>query len=180
MLYFKHTLKNKKTEQVKRWKNEKYVCVTTPEYIAAIREAVSGFAPRAIPTRPSDGSMRLSGLEPMNHHRREGILFIGERCNVAGSPKFARLIREGKFEEAVSIARQQVEKGARVLDFCFDDGMIDGPAAMTRFLNLVAAEPDIARVPFMVDSSKWDIMEAGLRCMQGKGIVNSISLNNGE
>lgn len=155
-------------------------CGTTPEYIAAIREAVSGFAPRTIPAKPADGSMRLAGLEAMNHHRSEGILFIGERCNVAGSPKFARLIREGKYEEAVSIARQQVEKGARVLDFCFDDGMIDGPAAMTRFLNLVAAEPDIARVPFMVDSSKWEIIEAGLRCMQGKGIVNSISLKNGE
>ena len=155
-------------------------CGTTPEYIAAIRDAVAGFAPRPIPARRSDGAMCLSGLEPMNHLRSEGILFIGERCNVAGSPKFARLIREGQFEEAVSIARQQVEKGARVLDFCFDDGMIDGPAAMTRFLNLLAAEPDIARVPFMVDSSKWEIIEAGLRCLQGKGIVNSISLKNGE
>lgn len=155
-------------------------CGTTPEYIAAIREAVSGFAPRPIPAHVSDGSMRLSGLESMNHRRSEGILFIGERCNVAGSPKFARLIREEKYEEAISIARQQVEKGARVLDFCFDDGMIDGPTAMTRFLNLVAAEPDIARVPFMIDSSKWEVIEAGLRCLQGKGIVNSISLKNGE
>ena len=156
-------------------------CGTTPEYIAAIREAVQGFAPRPIPVRGEDAVMRLSGLEPHNHDRRtDGILFIGERCNVAGSPKFARLIREGKYEEAVSIARTQVEKGAKVLDFCFDDGMIDGPAAMTRFLNLVAAEPDIARVPFMIDSSKWEVIEAGLRCMQGKGIVNSISLKNGE
>lgn len=155
-------------------------CGTSPAHIQAIREKVQGIAPRRIPEIPADGTMKLSGLEPLNHHRSQGILFIGERCNVAGSPKFARLIREGKYEEAVSIARQQVEKGAKVLDFCFDDGMIDGPVAMTRFLNLVAAEPDIARVPFMIDSSKWEVLEAGLRCMQGKGIVNSISLKNGE
>ena len=155
-------------------------CGTTPEYIAAIREAVQGYAPRPITPRPAKGQMRLSGLEPLNHHRSEGVLFVGERCNVAGSPKFARLIREGKYEEALEIARQQVEKGAKVLDFCFDDGMIDGPAAMSRFLNLVAAEPDIARVPFMIDSSNWEVIEAGLRCTQGKGIVNSISLKNGE
>ncbi len=155
-------------------------CGTTPEYIAAIRDAVQGCAPRPITPRPTDGRMRLSGLEPLNHHRSEGVLFVGERCNVAGSPKFARLIREGKYEEALEIARQQVEKGAKVLDFCFDDGLIDGPAAMTRFLNLVAAEPDIARVPFMIDSSNWEVIEAGLRCTQGKGIVNSISLKNGE
>ena len=155
-------------------------CGTTPEYIAAIREAVQGFAPRTITPRPAGGMMRLAGLEPLNHHRDQGVLFVGERCNVAGSPKFARLIREEKYEEAVEIARQQVDKGAKVLDFCFDDGMIDGPAAMTRFLNLVAAEPDIARVPFMIDSSNWEVIEAGLRCTQGKGIVNSISLKNGE
>ena len=155
-------------------------CGTTPEYIRAIREAVQGYAPRVWSERPSDGCMRLSGLEPYNHDRSRNTLFVGERCNVAGSPRFARLIREGKYEEAVSIARQQVDNGAVVLDFCFDDGLIDGPAAMTRFLNLVAAEPDIARVPFMIDSSKWEVIEAGLRCLQGKGIVNSISLKNGE
>ncbi len=155
-------------------------CGTTPEYIAAIREAVQGYAPREIPTHETDGTLYLSGLEPCRHHRSEGILFIGERCNVAGSPKFARLIREENYEEALEIARTQVQKGAKVLDFCFDDGMIDGPAAMTRFLNLVASEPDIARVPCMIDSSKWEIIEAGLRCVQGKGIVNSISLKNGE
>lgn len=155
-------------------------CGTTPEYIALIRKAVQEFAPRAITPRPARGVMRLAGLEPLNHHRSQGVLFVGERCNVAGSPRFARLIREEKYEEAVEIARQQVEKGARVLDFCFDDGMIDGPAAMTRFLNLIAAEPDIARVPFMIDSSNWEVIEAGLRCTQGKGIVNSISLKNGE
>ncbi len=155
-------------------------CGTTPEYIAAIRKAVEGCAPREIVPTRRPGELRLAGLEPCNHHREEGTLFIGERCNVAGSPRFARLIREGKYEEALTIARQQVEKGARVLDFCFDDGMIDGPAAMERFLNLVAAEPDIARVPFMIDSSRWEVIEAGLRCVQGKAIVNSISLKNGE
>ncbi len=155
-------------------------CGTTPEYIAAIRKSVEGGTPRAIAPKRVPGELRLAGLEPLVHHRDGGTLFIGERCNVAGSPKFARLIREGKYEEALSIARQQVEKGARVLDFCFDDGMIDGPAAMVRFLNLVAAEPDIARVPFMIDSSKWEVIEAGLRCVQGKAIVNSISLKNGE
>ncbi len=155
-------------------------CGTTPEYIAAVRQAVAGYAPRQIPVHETDGTMRLSGLEPLRHNRADGTLFIGERCNVAGSPKFARLVREGHYTEALEIARQQVEKGARVLDFCFDDGMIDGPEAMTRFLNLVSAEPDIARVPFMIDSSKWEVIEAGLRCLQGKGIVNSISLKNGE
>ncbi len=155
-------------------------CGTTPEYIAAMRESVAGFRPRSIPEHVSDGTMRLSGLEALCHHRSDGTLFIGERCNVAGSPKFARLIREGNYTDALEIARQQVEKGAKVLDFCFDDGMIDGPDAMARFLNLVLAEPDIARVPFMIDSSKWEVIEAGLRCLQGKGIVNSISLKNGE
>lgn len=155
-------------------------CGTTPEYIAAIRDAVSGFAPRVIPTRAQDGMLRLSGLEAYNHHSSDGLLYVGERCNVAGSPKFARLIREGAYEEALEIARAQVQKGAKVLDFCFDDGMIDGPAAMSRFLNLVAAEPDIARVPCMIDSSKWEVIEAGLKCVQGKAIVNSISLKNGE
>ena len=105
---------------------------------------------------------------------------IGERTNVAGSPKFAKLVREGKYEEAVSIARQQVENGANVLDICMDEGMIDGVAAMTRYLQLLASEPEVAKVPFMIDSSKWEVIEAGLKCMQGKGIVNSISLKEGE
>src|ERR1700721_2324816 len=105
---------------------------------------------------------------------------IGERTNVAGSPKFARLVKEGKFEDAVSIARQQVENGANVLDICMDEGMIEGRTAMTRFLQLLASEPEVAKVPFMVDSSKWEVIEAGLKCMQGKGIVNSISLKEGE
>jgi 5-methyltetrahydrofolate--homocysteine methyltransferase len=105
---------------------------------------------------------------------------IGERTNVAGSPKFARLVKEGKYEEAVSVARQQVENGANVLDICMDEGMIDGVAAMTRYLQLLASEPEVAKVPFMVDSSKWEVIEAGLKCLQGKGIVNSISLKEGE
>src|SRR5579862_6441211 len=105
---------------------------------------------------------------------------IGERTNVAGSPKFAKLIKEGKYEEAVSIARQQVENGANVIDICMDEGMIDGVAAMSRFALLLASEPEVAKVPFMVDSSKWEVIEAGLKCIQGKGIVNSISLRSEE
>ena len=108
------------------------------------------------------------------------MLFRSERTNVAGSPKFAKLIKEGKYEEAVAIARQQVENGANVIDVCMDEGMIDGVAAMTRFLQLLASEPEVAKVPFMVDSSKWEVIEAGLKCLQGKGIVNSISLKGGE
>jgi 5-methyltetrahydrofolate--homocysteine methyltransferase len=121
----------------------------------------------------------LSGSQPFT--QQPGVyIMIGERTNVAGSPKFARLIKEGNFEEAVSIARQQVENGANVIDICMDEGMIDGVAAMTRFLQLLASEPEVAKAPFMVDSSKWEVVEAGLKCMQGKGIVNSISLKEGE
>src|SRR5579871_3529967 len=105
---------------------------------------------------------------------------IGERTNVAGSPKFAKLIKAGKYEDAVSVARQQVENGANVLDICMDEGMIDGVAAMSRSLQLLASEPEVAKVPFMIDSSKWSVIEAGLKCLQGKGIVNSISLKEGE
>ncbi|MFP5205978.1 MAG: methionine synthase [Acidobacteriota bacterium] len=123
--------------------------------------------------------LRLSGSQPFTQQRGVFIL-IGERTNVAGSPKFAKLIKEGKYEEAVTIARQQVENGANVLDVCMDEGMIDGVAAMTRFLQLLGSEPEVAKVPFMVDSSKWEVIEAGLKCMQGKGIVNSISLKEGE
>src|SRR5580765_7945751 len=123
--------------------------------------------------------LRLSGSQPFT--QQAGVyIMIGERTNVAGSPKFAKLVKAGKYEEAVSIARQQVENGANVLDICMDEGMIDGVAAMTRFLQLLASEPEVARVPFMVDSSKWEVIEAGLKCMQGKGIVNSISLKEGE
>ena len=123
--------------------------------------------------------LRLSGSQPFTQQAGVYIL-IGERTNVAGSPKFARLVKEGKFEEAVSVARQQVENGANVIDICMDEGMIDGVAAMTRFLQLLASEPEVAKIPFMVDSSKWEVIEAGLKCLQGKGIVNSISLKEGE
>jgi 5-methyltetrahydrofolate--homocysteine methyltransferase len=123
--------------------------------------------------------LRLSGSQPFTQQPGVFIL-IGERTNVAGSPKFAKLIKEGKYEEAVSVARQQVENGANVLDICMDEGMIDGVAAMTRYLQLLASEPEVAKVPFMIDSSKWEVIEAGLKCLQGKGIVNSISLKEGE
>ncbi|WP_433975456.1 methionine synthase [Tunturiibacter lichenicola] len=123
--------------------------------------------------------LRLSGSQPFT--QQSGVyIMIGERTNVAGSPKFAKLVKEGKYEEAVSIARQQVENGANVLDICMDEGMIDGAVAMTRYLQLLASEPEVAKVPFMVDSSKWEVIEAGLKCLQGKGIVNSISLKEGE
>jgi 5-methyltetrahydrofolate--homocysteine methyltransferase len=123
--------------------------------------------------------LRLSGSQPFT--QQAGVyIMIGERTNVAGSPKFARLVKEGKYEEAVSIARQQVDNGANVIDICMDEGMIDGVAAMTRYLQLLASEPEVAKVPFMVDSSKWEVIEAGLKCLQGKGIVNSISLKEGE
>ena len=123
--------------------------------------------------------LRLSGSQPFT--QQPGVfIMIGERTNVAGSPKFAKLIKEGKYEEAVSVARQQVENGANVIDVCMDEGMIDGVAAMTRFLQLIASEPEVAKAPIMVDSSKWSVIEAGLKCLQGKGIVNSISLKEGE
>ncbi len=123
--------------------------------------------------------LRLSGSQPFT--QQPGVfIMIGERTNVAGSPKFAKLVKEGKYEEAVSVARQQVENGANILDICMDEGMIDGVAAMTRYLQLLASEPEVAKVPFMVDSSKWEVIEAGLKCLQGKGIVNSISLKEGE
>jgi 5-methyltetrahydrofolate--homocysteine methyltransferase len=123
--------------------------------------------------------LRLSGSQPFT--QQPGVyIMIGERTNVAGSPKFAKLIKDGKYEQAVSVARQQVENGANVLDICMDEGMIDGVTAMTRFLQLLGSEPEVAKVPFMVDSSKWEVIEAGLKCLQGKGIVNSISLKEGE
>ena len=167
-------------------------CGNTPEHIAAIAKALQGVEPRAIPddeprverapelwTREAERPLRLSGSQPFTQQRGVYVM-IGERTNVAGSPKFARLIKEGKYEEAVSIARQQVESGANVIDVCMDEGMIDGVAAMRRFLSLLASEPEVAKVPFMIDSSKWEVIEAGLECLQGKGIVNSISLKEGE
>jgi len=132
-------------------------------------------APAVNETKP----LRLSGSQPFT--QQPGVyIMIGERTNVAGSPKFAKLIKQGKYEEAVSVARQQVENGANVLDICMDEGMIDGVVAMTRFLQLLGSEPEVAKVPFMVDSSKWEVIEGGLKCLQGKGIVNSISLKEGE
>src|SRR5947209_14025230 len=128
---------------------------------------------------PETKPLRLSGSQPFT--QQPGVfIMIGERTNVAGSPKFAKLVKEGKYEDAVAIARQQVENGANILDICMDEGMIDGVAAMSRYLLLLASEPEVAKAPFMVDSSKWEVIEAGLKCLQGKGIVNSISLTECE
>src|SRR5436305_87650 len=124
--------------------------------------------------------MRLAGLEPLTIRPESNFVNIGERTNVTGSKKFARLVRENKYEEALSVARQQVENGAQVLDVNMDDALLDGVHAMTTFLNLLQSEPDIARIPVMIDSSKFEIIEAGLKCVQGKCIVNSISLKEGE
>src|SRR5512138_1033412 len=123
--------------------------------------------------------LRLSGLEPLTIRPESNFVNIGERTNVTGSKKFARLIRENKFEEALSVARQQVENGAQILDVNMDDALLDGVKAMTTFLNLLQSEPDIARIPVMIDSSKFEIIEAGLKCVQGKCIVNSISMKVG-
>jgi 5-methyltetrahydrofolate--homocysteine methyltransferase len=153
-------------------------CGNTPDHIAAIAKAVERMAPREIPK--VEPLLRLSGTEPFTFAKESNFLMIGERTNVAGSPKFAKLIKEGKLEEAVAIARQQVENGANVIDICMDEGLIDGVVMMDKFLRLISAEPEIAKVPFMVDSSKWEVIEAGLKCLQGKGIVNSISLKEGE
>ena len=154
-------------------------CGSTPGHIAALAAAMKGLAPRVTPAdRPS---LRLSGLEPFKvEGDKAPFVLIGERTNVAGSLNFKKLVQQDKFEEALSVARQQVEGGANVIDVNFDDGLLDGVACMKKFLNLAAGEPDIARVPVMVDSSRWEVIETGLRCLQGKGIVNSISLKNGE
>jgi len=159
-------------------------CGNTPEHIAAIAKALANKPPRETKTETkfSTGAaipLRLSGSQPFTQQIGSFIM-IGERTNVAGSPKFAKLIKENKYEEAVAIARQQVENGANIIDICMDEGMIDGVAAMTRFLQLLGSEPEVAKVPFMVDSSKWEVIEAGLKCVQGKGIVNSISMKEGE
>jgi 5-methyltetrahydrofolate--homocysteine methyltransferase len=153
-------------------------CGTTPEHIAAIAQAVQGVAPRAIPQ--PDPLLRLSGLEPFNVGPTTNFVNVGERTNVTGSARFAKLILDGNYTEALAVARQQVENGAQLIDINMDEGLLDAEKAMTTFLNLVASEPDISRVPIMVDSSKWSVLEAGLKCLQGKGIVNSISLKEGE
>jgi 5-methyltetrahydrofolate--homocysteine methyltransferase len=153
-------------------------CGTTPQHIAAIARAIDGAAPRQVPA--ATPLLRLSGLEAATIGDDALFVNVGERTNVTGSKAFARLILGGQFEEAVAVARQQVENGAQIIDVNMDEAMLDSAAAMTRFLNLVGAEPDIARVPVMIDSSKWSVIEAGLKCVQGKCIVNSISLKEGE
>jgi len=153
-------------------------CGTTPAHIKAIGEAMDGIAPRPLPTR--EPICRLAGLEPFHIGPDSLFVNVGERCNVTGSAVFKRLILENDYDAALSVARQQVENGAQVIDINMDEGMLDAQNAIVTFLNLVAAEPDICRVPIMVDSSKWDVIEAGLKCIQGKPIVNSISLKEGE
>jgi 5-methyltetrahydrofolate--homocysteine methyltransferase len=153
-------------------------CGTTPAHIAAIAKAVEGVAPRVPPVL--EPALRLSGLEPFNVGKDSLFVNVGERTNVTGSKAFARMILEGRYDDALSVARQQVENGAQVIDINMDEGMLDAEAAMVRFLHLIASEPDIARVPIMIDSSKWSVIEAGLKCIQGKGIVNSISMKEGE
>ncbi len=153
-------------------------CGTSPDFIAAIAEVVDGVAPRQLPTHPVE--CRLSGLEPFNISEESLFVNVGERANVTGSAKFKRLILEGQFDEALDICREQVENGAQVIDINMDEAMLDGEASMVHYLNLIASEPDISKVPIMVDSSKWSIIEAGLKCVQGKGIVNSISMKEGK
>ena len=171
-------------EQLEEWAASGYIniiggcCGTTPDTIRAIKAAVEKHAPRIIPA--SDKQCRLSGQEAFNINDDSLFINVGERTNVTGSARFLRLIKEDNYEEAVSVAQQQVESGAQIIDINMDEAMLDGVAAMTRFLNLIAAEPEIAKVPVMVDSSKWEVIEAGLKCIQGKGIVNSISLKEGE
>jgi len=153
-------------------------CGTTPAHIAEIARIAAKYPPRIIPT--FEPIQKLSGLEPLNITKETNYVNIGERCNVTGSKKFARLVREGDYEAAIAVAREQVDGGAMVIDVNLDEGMIDGVEAMKTFLNLLMAEPDIAKLPIMIDSSKWEVIEAGLKCVQGKSIVNSISLKEGE
>lgn len=153
-------------------------CGTTPAHIRRIAELAKQASPRKRPE--SDHLLHLSGLEPVTLRPESNFMNVGERTNVTGSKKFLRLIKDENYEEALSIAREQVEGGAQVIDVNMDEGMLDSEACMTRFLNLIASEPDIARVPIMIDSSKWSVIEAGLKCVQGKAIVNSISLKEGE
>ncbi|CAD5517024.1 methionine synthase [Escherichia coli] len=170
-------------KQIREWAEAGFLnivggcCGTTPQHIAAMSRAVEGLAPRKLPEIPV--ACRLSGLEPLNIGEDSLFVNVGERTNVTGSAKFKRLIKEEKYSEALDVARQQVENGAQIIDINMDEGMLDAEAAMVRFLNLIAGEPDIARVPIMIDSSKWDVIEKGLKCIQGKGIVNSISMKEG-
>lgn len=171
-------------EQIAEWAKSGFLniiggcCGTTPEFIKAIAEAVSEYSPRAIPD--IEPQCRLSGLEPFNISADSLFVNVGERANVTGSAMFKRLILEDQYDKALDVCREQVENGAQVIDINMDEAMLDGKQAMVTYLNLVASEPDISKVPVMVDSSKWEIIEAGLKCIQGKGIVNSISLKEGE
>jgi len=171
-------------EQLEEWAISGFIniiggcCGTSPDTIEAIKKAIEKHPPRSIP-KP-DKQCRLSGQEVFNINEESLFVNVGERTNVTGSARFLRLIKEENYDEAISVALQQIESGAQIIDINMDEAMLDGVAAMTRFLNLIAAEPDIAKVPIMVDSSKWEVIEAGLKCIQGKGIVNSISLKEGE
>ncbi|MGJ0480369.1 methionine synthase [Pantoea agglomerans] len=171
-------------EQIGEWATSGFLniiggcCGTTPQHIAAMVAVVEGVAPRPLPMIPV--ACRLSGLEPLNITPESLFVNVGERTNVTGSAKFKRLIKEEKYNEALEVALQQVQSGAQIIDINMDEGMLDAEAAMVRFLNLIAGEPDIARVPIMIDSSKWEVIEKGLQCIQGKGIVNSISMKEGE
>ncbi len=171
-------------EEIREWAQSGFVnivggcCGTTPDHIRVIRAALLDQPPRQLPEIAVE--CRLSGLEPMNIGAETLFVNVGERTNVTGSAKFRRLIKEGDYETALEVARQQVENGAQIIDINMDEGMLDAEAAMIRFLNLIASEPDISRVPIMLDSSKWNVMEEGLKRIQGKGVVNSISLKEGE
>jgi len=170
-------------EQIGEWARSGFLnivggcCGTTPQHIAAMAQAIDGVAPRQLPQLPV--ACRLSGLEPLTISAESLFVNVGERTNVTGSAKFKRLIKEEKYNEALEVALQQVQSGAQIIDINMDEGMLDAEAAMVRFLNLIAGEPDIARVPIMIDSSKWEVIEKGLQCIQGKGIVNSISMKEG-
>ncbi|EOV0853944.1 methionine synthase [Vibrio parahaemolyticus] len=171
-------------EHVKEWASSGFLnliggcCGTTPEHIRQMAQAVEGVTPRALPDLSV--ACRLSGLEPLTIEKETLFINVGERTNVTGSARFKRLIKEEQYDEALEVARQQVENGAQIIDINMDEGMLDAQACMVRFLNLCASEPEISKVPIMVDSSKWEVIEAGLKCIQGKGIVNSISLKEGK
>ena len=153
-------------------------CGTRPDHIKALKDAIDGVAPRTIPALPV--RLRLSGLEPFNLGPNDLFANVGERCNVTGSAIFRKLIEADDYTAAVNVARQQVDNGAQIIDVNMDEGMLDSEQAMVTFLNLIASEPDVARLPIMIDSSKWSVIEAGLKCVQGKAVVNSISLKEGE
>ena len=168
---------------IREWAQEGFLnivggcCGTTPDHIRAMAKAVEGIKPRALPELAV--ACRLAGLEPLTIDENSMFVNVGERTNVTGSAKFKRLIKEEQYDEALDIARHQVENGAQIIDINMDEGMLDAEACMVRFLNLIASEPDISRVPIMIDSSKWEVIESGLKCIQGKGIVNSISMKEG-